>query len=180
MKLPLQTTTLAEAVMAHLDSRHCLFIPGKKYPQGALHLPMPAVAYSSLIDPHGKELSSALGKTVREERWMGQLPRPSTDGTDAPGERALDALAKAEIKASAALDEPRYLLFIDDELDNDEFLGEKGELDAAWQGIQNSLGSQWEGLRLVRLTARADDGASGAVPDELVLAICIRKAHGSE
>lgn len=180
MKLPLQTTTLAEAVMAHLDSRHCLFIPGKKYPQGALHLPMPAVAYSSLIDPHGKELSSALGKTVREERWMGQLPRPSTDGTDAPGERALDALAKAEIKASAALDEARYLLFIDDELDNDEFLGEKGELDAAWQGIQNSLGSQWEGLRLVRLTARADDGASGAVPDELVLAICIRKAHGSE
>jgi len=180
MKLPLQTTTLAEAVMAHLDSRHCLFIPGKKYPQGALHLPMPAVAYSSLIDPHGKELSSALGKTVREERWMGQPPRPSTDGTDAPGERALDALAKAEIKASAALDEPRYLLFIDDELDNDEFLGEKGELDAAWQGIQNSLGSQWEGLRLVRLTARADDGVSGVVPDELVLAICIRKAHGSE
>ena len=180
MELPLQTTTLAEAVMAHLDARHCQFIPGKKYPQGALHLPMPAVAYSSLIDPQGKELNRALRKTVWEERRMGQPPRPNTDGTDAPSERAFDAIAKAEIKASAALDEPRYLLFMDSELDSDKILDEKGELDAAWQGIQNSLGSQWEGLRLVRLTGRAEEGESCAVPDELVLAICVRKAHGSE
>lgn len=70
-----------------------------KISPGALHLPMPAVAYSSLIDPQGKELNRALRKTVWKNGGWGQPPRPNTDGTDASSERAFDAMAKAEIKS---------------------------------------------------------------------------------
>ena len=184
LELPLQTATIAEVVMAHLDARCCEFTPGRAYPQGTRNIPMPAVAHAALFDPQGSVVADAVVTDLWQERKMGDPPLPDVARwraikSDNPSEHAFRIAAKAEIKVSALLDKPRYLLFIDGDLDPQGVLKEKGELDAAWKVQQQALQKQLPGLRLVRLKGGTGPDKDQQHAEEIEIAICVREVHPS-
>ena len=184
LELPLQMATIAEVVMAHLDARCCEFTPGRAYPQGTRNIPMPAVVHAALFDPQGSVMADAVVSGLWQERKMGDPPLPDVARwraikSENPSERAFRVAAKAEIEVSALLDKPRYLLFIDGDLDPEGVLQEKGELDAAWKAQQQALQTQFPGLRLVRLKGRTGPDKDHQHAEEIKIAICVREVHPS-
>ena len=184
LKLPLETATIAEVVMAHKDGRCCEFVPGRAYPPGTRSIEMPAVAHAALFDPHGSGVADAVVENLWQERKMGDPPIPDAAKwraikSEKPTEQAFRIAAKAELEVSALLDKPRYLLFVDSDLDPNGVLREKGGLDAAWKVQQQAIQKQLPGLRLVRLTGHVGPDKDREHNAELKIAICVRELHSS-
>lgn len=182
LKLPLETATIAEVVMAHKDARCCEFVPGRAYPPGTRSIEMPAVAHAALLDPHGSGVADAVVANLWQERKMGEPPIPDAAKwraikSEKPTEHAFRIAAKAEMEVSALLDKPRYLLFVDADLDPSGALREKGGLDAAWKVQQQAIQKQLPGLRLVRLTGHVGPDKDRQHKEELKIAICVRELH---
>lgn len=184
LKLPLETATIAEVVMAHKDGRCCEFVPGRAYPPGTRSIEMPAVSHAALFDPHGSGVADAVVANLWRERKMGEPPIPDAAKwraikSEKPTEHAFRIAAKAEMEVSSLLDKPRYLLFVDADLDPSGVLREKGGLDEAWKVQQQAIQKQLPGLRLVRLTGHVGPDKDREHKEELKIAICVRELHSS-
>lgn len=184
LKLPLETATIAEVVMAHKDGRCCEFVPGRAYPPGTRSIEMPAVSHAALFDPHGSGVADAVVANLWRERKMGEPPIPDAAKwraikSEKPTEHAFRIAAKAEMEVSSLLDKPRYLLFVDADLDPNGVLREKGGLDEAWKVQQQAIQKQLPGLRLVRLTGHVGPDKDREHKEELKIAICVRELHSS-
>lgn len=184
LKLPLETATIAEVVMAHKDGRCCEFVPGRAYPPGTRSIEMPAVSHAALLDPHGSGVADAVVANLWRERKMGEPPIPDAAKwraikSEKPTEHAFRIAAKAEMEVGLLLDKPRYLLFVDADLDPSGVLREKGGLDEAWKVQQQAIQKQLPGLRLVRLTGHVGPDKDREHKDELKIAICVRELHSS-
>lgn len=185
MVLPLRTSTFAEVAMARLDGRRAEFIPGRLYLQGLRRILMPTVAYTSLVDPDGRELEKALVQSLQAECQIAGTRLPDAAGwrsilAEHPSDEAFRKGVRDQIGADADVGESRYLLFIDDELDREGHLKGDNAMDDLWQMVRDKLPRVIPGLRVVRLTVRMTDQSPPAVEDETKIARILGKALPSQ
>lgn len=166
LELRLRTETVAEIILAGVDARSCLWAPGDEYPQGAYHVPLPAVARAPFFDADGKKLEQAVEavfinlhteRAPRDDVWSKVKKRW-------PSYNAFKRVAKAEMDAER--EDPFYMLVIDEEMDPEK----KQDRDRSWRVVQETIGRALPGLRLVRLT-----GGDVELDGEIDMAPIIRK-----
>lgn len=164
LELVLRTETVAEIVLARLESRRCLFAPVGDYPEGIAHVPLPSVAYTSLFDLKGEALRDAVLSNLYRERSVEEpWRRIKKDSVD---EREFLDEAAAEINTTTLRGVRPYLLAIDAKFRNPS----AEDQDACWEVVQGALCKALPGLRLVRLKGPKH-------PDESVLRILIKRLH---
>lgn len=164
LELVLRTETVAEIVVARLESRRCLFAPVGDYPEGIAHVPLPSVAYTSLFDLKGEALRDAVLSNLYRERSVEEpWRRIKKDSVD---EREFLDEAAAEINTTTLRGVRPYLLAIDAKFRNPS----AEDQDACWEVVQGALCKALPGLRLVRLKGPKH-------PDESVLRILIKRLH---
>jgi hypothetical protein len=170
--LPLRMETVAEIVLARLETRCCLWASGDHYPQGARHVPLPAAARAPLFDPQGKRLAEAAqevfkhlhgagaaadGRAFRDDFWGPVRKRWASPS-------AFKAAVLAEMKRTPRREEPFYMLVIDEDLDPEN----TRDRDQSWRIVQDAIGGALPNLRLVRLT-----GGDLEMESEIDLALVI-------
>lgn len=163
LELQLRTATLAEIVLARLDARCCVFAPGGEFPQGAAHVPLPAVMDAPIFDAQGERLVEAVLMNLWHEHSLeDRLPGEETWRAmkkECADESEFMAVATAEINTRTLQERRRYLLFID------AMLGPSAQgrdLEQMWTVARQALGKALPGLRVVRLKGRHKEMANEA------------------
>lgn len=153
LELRLRSETIAEIAVARVEARPCLFAPGTGYPEGALHIPYPAVGAAPFFDESGEGVAKAVVHNLWRERGPEErLPgRARWDDVKRGvlNEEEFFTQVAAEIEVGSAQERRPYLLFIDAMLDT-----HAGDLEAWWERCRKQLRKALPGLRLVRLKTR--------------------------